>query len=272
MAIAGAWIPTFCPRYPGKCHQCATFVRAQTQREQHNTKPRILAQFTYIAIDDPEHAMGRRRAVPEFRRHATKETGMNQTTSASPTLIGQFATSPIRHIALVLAGVALITLGAKIQVPFWPVPMTLQTLALMVIFAASGMRLSLEIILGYLALGLAGVPVFAGAAAGPLYFAGPTAGFLLGFVGAALIVGWAADQGTARRPLALFGAMLAGDAVIFALGFLWLGFLFTTSSGATLGADVAFASGVKPFVLADLVKLALAVVIVTGIGRRLHRG
>jgi len=197
---------------------------------------------------------------------------MTQTTAATETLVGQFATSPARHIGLVLAGVALITLGAKVQVPFWPVPMTLQTLALMVIFAASGMRLSLEIIFAYLALGLIGVPVFAGASAGPLYLAGPTAGFLIGFVGAAMIVGWAADQGMARRPLALFGAMVAADVVIFALGFLWLGFVFTTSSGATLGAGVAFASGVKPFVLADLVKLVLAVVVITGLGRRLHRG
>ncbi len=197
---------------------------------------------------------------------------MTQTSPAPSTLIGQFATSPVRRIALVLTGIGLITLGAKVQVPFWPVPMTLQTLALMIIFAASGLRLSLEIILGYLALGLAGVPVFAGAAAGPLYFAGPTAGFLLGFVGAAVIVGWAADRGMARRPLALFGAMLAGDAVIFALGFLWLGFLFTTASGATLGAEVAFASGVNPFVLADLVKLVLAVLVITGFARRARRG
>ena len=204
--------------------------------------------------------------------NASKETQMTQTAAPTSTLIGQFATSPVRRIALVFAGVCLITLGAKVQVPFWPVPMTLQTLALMVIFAASGMRLSLEIIFAYLALGLIGIPVFAGASAGPLYLAGPTAGFLIGFVAAALIVGWAADQGMARRPLALFGAMIAADVVIFALGFLWLGFVFTTSSGATLGADYAFSNGVKPFLLADLVKLALAVVVITGIGRRAQRG
>ena len=190
---------------------------------------------------------------------------MNASTTTAP--VGQLASSPIRRIALVAAGIGLITLGAKVQVPFWPVPMTLQTLALMVVFAASGMRLSLEIVLGYLALGLVGLPVFAGPVAGPLYFAGPTAGFLLGFVGAAMIVGYAADRGLTRRPLALFGAMLTADVLIFALGFLWLGFLFTTSSGQTLGADVAFANGVKPFVLADLVKLALAAAFFAGLGR-----
>lgn len=190
---------------------------------------------------------------------------MNATTTTAP--VGQLASSPIRRIALVAAGIGLITLGAKVQVPFWPVPMTLQTLALMVVFAAGGMRLSLEIVLGYLALGLIGLPVFAEPVAGPLYFAGPTAGFLLGFVGAAMIVGYAADRGLTRRPLALFGAMLTADVLIFALGFLWLGFLFTTSSGQTLGADVAFANGVKPFVLADLVKLALAAAFFAGLGR-----
>ncbi len=182
--------------------------------------------------------------------------------------VGQLAISPIRRLALVAAGVGILTLSAKIQVPFWPVQMTLQTLALMVVFAASGMRLSLEIIFAYLAAGLAGLPVFAGAIAGPLYFVGPTGGFLLGFVVAAALVGYAADRGLARKPLAMFGAMVAADIAIFALGFLWLGFLFTTSSGQTLGADVAFANGVKPFILADIVKVVLAAVFIAGISRR----
>ncbi len=197
---------------------------------------------------------------------------MTQTTAVTSALIGRLASTPVRRIALVAAGIGVITLGAKTQVPFWPVPMTLQTLALMAIFAASGMRLSLEIILGYLALGLAGAPVFAGPIAGAIYFTGPTAGFLLGFVGAAVIVGAAADRGLTRRPLALFSTMIVADAVIFALGFLWLGFLFTTSTGQTLGAGTAFAKGVEPFILADLVKVALATAIVTGLGRRLRRG
>ena len=194
---------------------------------------------------------------------------MTQTTAA--TLVGQLASSPLRRIAIVAAGVGLIALGAKTQVPFWPVPMTLQTLALMVVFAASGLRLSLQIIFAYLALGLAGLPVFAGPAAGPAYLMGPTAGFLLGFVAAAAIVGTAADRGLTHRPFALFGAMLTADIVIFTLGFVWLGFLFTTSTGSTLGANYAFTKGIQPFILADLVKLVLAVLIVTGIWHRFKR-
>lgn len=181
------------------------------------------------------------------------------------------ASSPIRRTVLIAAGVGLITLGAKLQVPFWPVPMTLTTLALMLVIGASGMRLGLQIVLAYLALGLVGLPVFAGPAAGPLYFAGPTGGFLLGFAAAALIVGRATDLGITKHPLALFGTMLAADAVVFAMGFIWLGFLFTTSAGSTLGADYAFANGVKPFILGDIVKIALAAIAVSGLRMRFAR-
>lgn len=195
---------------------------------------------------------------------------MNQPNSSSA-LLGQALATPLQRIAMIAAGVAVIAIAGKIQVPFWPVPMTLTTLAIMAIFAMSGLRLSLEIIFAYLAAGFAGLPVFAGALAGPAYFVGPTGGFLLGFVAAAIIVGWAADRGLARNPLSLFGAMLVGDIAVFALGFLWLGFLFTTSSGTTLGAEVAFNNGVKPFVLADLTKIAVAAALVTGIARTFKR-
>jgi len=194
---------------------------------------------------------------------------MTQSAHSSP--IGQLASSPIRRVALIVAGVGLLTLSAKIQVPFWPVPMTLTTLALMFVVGTSGLRLSLEIVLAYLAVGLVGLPVFAGPFAGPLYFAGPTGGFLIGYIAAAVIVGWAADRGLTKRPVGLFGAMLAGDVAIFALGFFWLGFLFTTSTGQTLGADIAFAKGVQPFILGDLVKIAVAAVAVSGIKHRFSR-
>ena len=193
------------------------------------------------------------------------------TTPSNFAPLAQLATSPIRRVALIAAGVGLIALGAKVQVPFWPVPMTLQTLALMLVIGASGLRLSLEIVLAYLAVGLAGLPVFAGPLAGPLYFAGPTTGFLLGFVAAAAIVGWAADRGLTNRPMALFGAMLTAEVAIFTAGFVWLGFIFTTSSGSTLGAEYAFTKGVQPFIFADLAKIAIATVAVTGLRHRVKR-
>lgn len=178
------------------------------------------------------------------------------------------------YIFLTLAGIAIITVSAKIQVPFWPVPMTLQTLAIMAIFATFGMRLGLATILGYLAAGFAGLPVFAGPIAGPLYFAGPTAGFLAGFVIAAVIVGYAADKGWSKSAFKMFGAMLIADIAIFALGFAWLGFMYVSAkSGTTLGAATAFKFGVQPYVIADLVKIAIAsglVAALWGVTKRLR--
>ncbi|MEL7429503.1 MAG: biotin transporter BioY, partial [Pseudomonadota bacterium] len=98
------------------------------------------------------------------------------------------------YASLVLFGVSLIAISAKIQVPFWPVPMTLQSLAIAGLAAAYGLRLGMATIIAYLAAGYMGVPVFAGAVAGPLYFVGPTAGFLAGFVVLTAIVGFVADR------------------------------------------------------------------------------
>ncbi len=159
---------------------------------------------------------------------------------------------------MVAFGVSLIAISAKIQVPFWPVPVTLQTLAIMGLAAAYGLRLGLTTILAYLAAGLMGAPVFAGLAAGPAYFAGPTAGYLAGFVIAVAIVGYVADRVSSKNILALIGATLLGTLVIYALGAYWLGFVFIGSSGNLLGFEGAWKYGVQPFILADIVKAVLA--------------
>jgi len=163
----------------------------------------------------------------------------------------------IKYGVLALLGTLVMTIAAKIQVPFYPVPVTLQTLALFTIAAAFGRKLAVVTLLLYLAEGLAGIPVFAGPVAGPTYMAGGTAGYLAGFVIAAYIVGSAADKGWSKNPFKMFGAMLVADVVVFALGFAWLAIVL--GKGDLLaGADKAFMFGVQPFVLADLVKIALA--------------
>ena len=150
--------------------------------------------------------------------------------------------------------------------------MTLQTLAIMAIAAAYGLRLGMATILAYLAIGLMGAPVFAGPIAGPAYFAGPTAGFLAGFVVIGAIVGWAADRGLARNPFKLAGSMLVADVICFALGFAWLAFIFVSpKTGSTLGAATAFNAAVAPYVLADLVKIAIAALAVPAIGSLIRR-
>jgi len=188
-------------------------------------------------------------------------------------LVGSFISSgPARAviaILFVLAGSAVIAISAKVSVPFYPVPMTLQTLAVMAIAATYGSRLAVATVLAYVAEGALGLPVFANtppAVAGPAYLLGPTGGFLLGFVAIAFIVGWAADRGLDRSTAKLAGALLAGEVVMMALGFAWLAWFATLSSGATgLGIDKAFAAGVAPFILGDLLKLALVALAVPAI-------
>ncbi len=156
--------------------------------------------------------------------------------------------------------------SAKISVPFWPVPMTLQTGAVVLIGAAYGWRLGVATVLLYLAEGAAGLPVFQGTpqqGVGLTYLLGPTGGYLIGFALAAGIVGWLVERGFGRDALKLFGAMLIADAVIFALGLLWLGSL--------IGWDKPVLQlGLYPFVLGDLVKIALAACLVSA-GARLVR-
>lgn len=160
-----------------------------------------------------------------------------------------------RAVMLVTLGACLITLGAKTQVPFWPVPFTLQTLAVSVIAAAYGLRLGVATVVLYLGLGLMGVPVFAGAGAGPGYFAGPTTGFLAGFIVMAAIIGWAADRGFDRAPVRILAAMALANVIVFVPGLLWLGTF--TGYGARL-----LEVGATPFIVGTLVKTALAAALI----------
>ncbi|MEM9732556.1 MAG: biotin transporter BioY [Pseudomonadota bacterium] len=156
----------------------------------------------------------------------------------------------VTNIALVVVGTAIMALAAKIQVPFFPVPMTLQTLAVFAISAAYGRNLAVATMLLYLAQGAMGIPVFAGPEAGIAYMMKGTAGYLVGFVVAAAIIGEAADRGLSQRPFTMFGVIVAADVVVFALGFAWLSTL--------IGAEKAWQFGVVPFVLGDLFKIAIA--------------
>lgn len=185
----------------------------------------------------------------------------------APTLWPFAGNRTAQDVVLVLAGTALIAVAAKIKVPFFPVPMTLQTLAIMLIAATYGFRLGTLTVLAYLAEGIVGLPVFTNtppSVAGPLYFLGPTGGFLAGFVVLAMVVGAAADRGFDRSIPKLFAAMLVGEVIMMALGFAWLAWFATLSSGAVgLGVEKALAGGVTPFIWGDLLKIALASMLVT---------
>ena len=169
------------------------------------------------------------------------------------------------NLATVVLGTLLITICAKINVPVWPVPVTLQTFAVAALAAAFGMRIGVATVALYLLEGAAGLPVFATGGGLP-YLMGPTAGFLFAYLPMAAIIGYAADRGASGKPITLFAAMLAADAVVFVFGFLWL----LTMAGQAQWIDQtnvvasAFAKAVQPFIIWDVLKMALAALTVTG--------
>src|SRR5690349_9490265 len=136
---------------------------------------------------------------------------------------------------LAVLGSAALALSAKIQIPFWPVPMTMQTLVVLMLGMAYGSRLALGTLLLYLAEGAVGLPVFAGANAGLAYMIGPTGGYLIGFLFAAVLIGCLAERGWDRSPLKALAAMALGHAVVFLPGVAWLSLLFGFDKAVTLG-------------------------------------
>jgi len=171
------------------------------------------------------------------------------------------AQAALRAVVLAVFGSLLLTLSAKVQVPFWPVPMTMQTFVALMLGAAYGWRLGGATVLLYLAEGAMGMPVFAGAGAGPAYMAGPTGGYLVGFAVGAAVAGFLVERGGSRGLATLTLAMLVGHAVILALGVAWL------ALGLNLGWTKAVAVGLTPFWAATALKTALAVAAVLGLDR-----
>jgi biotin transport system substrate-specific component len=169
-----------------------------------------------------------------------------------------------RAVLLALVGSALLTLSAKLQVPFYPVPMTMQTLVALLIGLAYGFPLGLATVLLYLAEGAAGLPVFAGTpekGIGLAYMAGPTGGYLIGFALAAWVAGMVAGHRPNLKRLTL--AALAGILAIYVPGALWL--------STIVGPGQAIVAGIVPFVLGDLLKGALAVALAGGAAALLER-
>ena len=181
---------------------------------------------------------------------------MNPTVSITPMPTLSAALWPQRDaprtVLLALAGSALLALSAKIQLPFWPVPMTMQTYVVLVLAMAYGWRLGTATMLLYLAEGAVGLLVFAGTpeeGVGLAYMMGPTGGYLAGFVLATVVAGMLAERGWDRSWLGAGAVMVIGHAVVFAAGVAWLATL--------VGAEKAVALGLTPFVAATVAKVAL---------------
>lgn len=159
-----------------------------------------------------------------------------------------------KQAALVVLGIAILAVAAKIKVPMWPVPITMGTFAVLSIGAAYGARLGLVTIFGYMLIGALGFDVFAGSTAekfGLEYMMGGTGGYLVGYVMATVLLGTLARMGWDRSAPKMALAMLLGNALIYIPGLIWLGMLH--------GWDKPIlAWGLTPFLVGDLVKLALA--------------
>ena len=164
----------------------------------------------------------------------------------------------LRAALAVLGGSALIGLGAQVAVPMLPVPMTLQTLAVVLVGLTAGSRLGAAAVLTYLAQGAAGLPVFAGGAAGAAWLIGPTAGFLWGFVAMAFLAGLAVERGLARGFTTTLLAVLVVSALLYVPGVLWL------TAATPLSLSGAATAGMTPFLPGDAVKALIAALTVTG--------
>lgn len=160
-----------------------------------------------------------------------------------------------REVALILGGSLLIALSAQLQInlPFSPVPITGQTFAVLLLGALYGSRRGPATVVTYLALGAIGLPVFAGGAFGVARLVGPTAGYLVGFIVAAFVVGLLSERGWDRKPWSTAASMIIGNGIIYLAGVLWL--------SRFVGWQAVLSTGFLPFLAGDALKIALATVL-----------
>ena len=163
-------------------------------------------------------------------------------------------TSALTNVALVVGGTAFMSLMAQVAIPVpgSPVPITGQTLGVLLIGTTYGASLGFATIATYVALGLLGAPILAQGAHGFAKLAGPTGGYLVGMVLAALLVGALANRRWDVHLRTSFGQMLLGELLIFAPGLVWLKIYTGASWGWTLAA------GLTPFIVGEIIKIGLA--------------
>ncbi len=167
---------------------------------------------------------------------------------------------------ILISGTLLLTLSAQFTVfiPFSPVPFTFQTLAVLLLGAALGSKRGASCVGFYLLQGAAGLPVFSGGRSGLVHIVGPTGGYLVGFFFAAYAAGYLAQKKFDRNILKTAILMIAGNAVIYFFGVLWLG-IFT-------GYSRVFQTGVAPFIVSDILKTAMAVLILPSAWKLIRAG
>ena len=168
----------------------------------------------------------------------------------------------IKNIFFILFGTLLLALSSKIQVPFWPVPMTMQTFIVLMLAMAYGWKLSFLTLVTYLVEGALGIPVFA-SGGGLSYLIGPTAGYLYGMTVAAAVIGFFADLGYGKSIIKCIFPLVLGTIIIFVFG---IGY-----SSSIIGFEKAIVVGLLPFIPSELFKIALALFIIPSIWKFIQK-
>jgi len=164
-------------------------------------------------------------------------------------------------VGLIVAGVVIVSLLAKVSFYIGPVPITGQTAGVILVGATLGARRGAAALIAYMLVGLAGLPVFAGAVAGPAYVLAPSFGYILGFIPAAFVAGWFAERAWDRKPWLAFIGFVAASIVPFIIGVPYVAMIL----GVVQGGQVDFASimgaSVLPFIVPGLIKAAFVALV-----------
>ena len=162
--------------------------------------------------------------------------------------------SRVNDIALVLSGAVLTAYAAQLVIPMWPVPITAQTLAVLLVGSVLGATRGAISLVAYFSMGAAGLPVFS--AATSLNF-GPTFGYLIGFIAAATVLGYLSERGWHKSVIGVLGSFAIANSIIYLFGLPWLAFALGGLGVANDFASVVSA-GLAPFIVGDSIKMILA--------------
>lgn len=165
---------------------------------------------------------------------------------------------------LVLTGVALVALLAKVSFFIGPVPITGQTLGVIIVGTALGARRGASALTAYMLLGLAGLPIFAGPVAGPAYVLLPSFGFILGFIPAAFLAGWFAERAWDRKPWLAFVGFIAASAIPFLVGIPYMALILNGVQGLDLSFVALLEAGLFPFIIGGIIKAGVAALVIPG--------
>ena len=167
--------------------------------------------------------------------------------------------------ALVVTGAAIVSVLAQVEIPLWPVPITGQTLGVIVVGAALGAWRGAAALVTYMLAGLAGLPVFAGFTGTVLAVGKPSFGFIIGFIFAAFVAGWFAERAWDRKPALAFVGFAAASVVPFVFGIPYLAVVLNVAMGLELSAWQILEAGLFPFILGGLIKAGIAAVIIPSV-------